>query len=61
MVRGNRREFIFHDDDDRRFFLSSLFEACAMTGWQVYTWVLMGNNSHLFIETPEPNRHAGMG
>ena len=24
MARGNRRETIFHDDDDRRFFLATL-------------------------------------
>jgi putative transposase len=24
MARGNRREDIFHDDDDRRFFLHTL-------------------------------------
>ena len=27
MARGNRRETIFHDDDDRRFFLATLSEA----------------------------------
>jgi REP element-mobilizing transposase RayT len=61
MARGNRREAIFHDDDDRRFFLATLSEACAMTGWRVHAWVLMGNHYHLFIETPEPNLVAGMG
>lgn len=60
MARGNRRETIFHDDDDRRFFLATLSEACAMTGWRVHAWVLMGNHYHLFIETPEPNLVAGM-
>jgi REP element-mobilizing transposase RayT len=60
MARGNRRESIFHDDDGRRFFLSTLSEACAMTGWRVHTWVLMGNHHYLFIETAEPNRVAGM-
>jgi REP element-mobilizing transposase RayT len=60
MARGNQRESIFHDDDDRRFFLSTLSEACAMTGWRVHTWVLMDNHYHLFIETPEPNLVAGM-
>lgn len=53
MARGNRRETIFHDDDDRRFFFATLSEACAMTGWRVHAWVLMGNHYHLFIETPE--------
>jgi hypothetical protein len=33
----------FHDDDGRRFLLSTLSEACAMTGWRVHTWVLMAN------------------
>ena len=35
-------------------------EACAMTGWRVHAWVLMGNHYHLFIETPEANLVAGM-
>lgn len=60
MARGNRREDIFHDDDDRRFFLHTLSQACDMTGWRVHAWVLMGNHYHLFIETPEPNLVAGM-
>ena len=29
MARGNRREDIFHDDDDRRFFLHTLSQACV--------------------------------
>ena len=60
MARGNRREAIFHDDDDRRFFLHTLSQACEMTGWRVHAWVLMSNHYHLFIETPEPNLVAGM-
>ena len=60
MARGNRREAIFHDDDDRRFFLHTLGQACQMTGWRVLARVLMGNHYHLFIGTPEPNLVAGM-
>jgi len=60
MARGNRREDIFHDDDDRRFFLHTLGQACEMTGWRVHAWVLMSNHYHLFIQTPEPNLVAGM-
>jgi len=48
------------DDDDRRFFLQVLSEACGMTGWQVHAWVLMGNHYHLLIETPEANLVEGM-
>ena len=60
MARGNRRERIFVDDDDRRFFLHALSQACERTSWLVHAWVLMGNHYHLFIETPEPNLVAGM-
>jgi len=60
MARGNRREPIFHDDDDQRFFLHTLAQACERTGWRVHAWVLMGNHYHLFIQTPEPNLVAGM-
>jgi putative transposase len=60
MARGNRREAIFLDAADRRFFLQALEKACAMTGWRVHAWVLMGNHYHLLIETPEPNLVAGM-
>lgn len=60
MARGNRREPIFHDDEDRRFFLHTLSQACERTGWRVHAWVLMGNHYHLFLQTPEPNLVAGM-
>ena len=60
MARGNRRGAIYVDDDDRRFFLGTLAEACGMTGWRVHAWVLMGNHYHLLIETPEPNLVEGM-
>jgi REP element-mobilizing transposase RayT len=60
MARGNRREAIFIDDDDRRYFLKAVSEACGMTGWRVHAWVLMTNHYHFFIETPEPNLVNGM-
>ena len=33
MNRGDRRESIFHDDQDRRCFLDTLGEAREKTGW----------------------------
>ena len=60
MARGNRREAIFLDDEDRRFFLKAVGEACAMTGWLVHAWVLLGNHYHLLIETPAANLVDGM-
>jgi len=41
MARGNRRQGIFVDDDDRRFFLQCLGEVCEKTGWRVHAWVLI--------------------
>ncbi len=60
MARGNRRETIFLDDEDRLIFLHTLGEACERTGWRVHAWVLMGNHYHLMIETPEANLVDGM-
>ena len=60
MAPGNRREVIFAAEDDRHFFLKTLGEAYAMTGWRVHAWVLMSNHYHLLIETPEPNFVVGM-
>ena len=34
MNRGDQREDIFRDDEDRQKFLSTLGEACAKTEWQ---------------------------
>src|SRR5438105_6821022 len=58
--RGDRREAIFEDDEDRREFIGTLGEACARTGWRVHAFVLMSNHYHLLVETPEANLVAGM-
>jgi len=47
MNRGDRREEIFKDDQDRERFLETLGETCAKTGWQVQALCLMGNHFHL--------------
>ena len=60
IARGNRRELIFHDEEDRRTFLRTFGEACGMTGWRVHAWVLMSNHYHLLIETPSANLVNGM-
>lgn len=60
MNRGDRREDIFRDDEDRQGFLTTLGEACAKTDWQVQALCLMPNHFHLVVETPRPNLAAGM-
>jgi putative transposase len=60
MNRGDRREAIFEDEQDRYRFLATLGQACEKTGWQVHAYCLMENHFHLVIETPQPNLVAGM-
>ena len=60
MNRGDRREPIFKDDEDRRCFLETLGQCCGKTGWQVHAYCLMPNHFHLVIETPQANLVAGM-
>jgi hypothetical protein len=36
MNRGDRREAIFEDDEDRQRLLQTLTEGCEKTGWQVH-------------------------
>src|SRR5438067_1544611 len=60
MNRGDRREDIFCDDNDRRRFLETLDEACQKTSWQIHAFCLMTNHFHVVLETPQANLVAGM-
>ncbi len=64
MARGNRREAIFLADTDRQFFLDTLAEACAMTGWRAHAWVLMSSRAaerdRLAVGEPEARRGGAL-
>ena len=60
LCRGDRREAIFFDDEDRQGFLATLGEVCERTGFVVHSYVLMDNHYHLLLETPAGNLVAGM-
>jgi putative transposase len=45
MNRGDRREAVFRDDQDRKCFISTLGEACQKTGWEVH-------DGHLELDRP---------
>ncbi len=60
MNRGDRRQAIFVDDQDRRLFLATLTACCEKTGWQVLAYCLMTNHFHLVIQTPQANLVEGM-
>ena len=50
MNRGDQREAIFRDDEDRQKLLATLGEACQKTEWQVHAYCLMSNHFHLVVE-----------
>lgn len=60
MARGNGRQDIVRDDDDRRRLRDDLARAVARCSWRVYAFVLMSNHLHLVLKTPEPNLARGM-
>lgn len=58
--RGDGREDIFIDDDDRALFLHIVSTACERFNWCVHAYCLMDNHYHLVIETPDANLSKGM-
>ena len=58
--RGNARQPIFLDDEDRRAFLERLGEVVDSHHWDCHCYCLMTNHFHLLVETPEPNLSRGM-
>lgn len=59
-ARGNRRQPIFLDDDDRRKFLEIVGIVVEKRGWHCHAYCLMPNHYHLLVKTPTPDLSAGM-
>jgi putative transposase len=55
MNRGNRRATIFHDNEDRLFFLDKLWTYCARFCVELDSYALMDSHFHLFLCTHEAN------
>ncbi len=55
MNRGNRREDIFFDDEDRNKFCEILGKVKERYKIIIYSFVLMTNHYHLLMETPLGN------
>ena len=58
--RGNRREDIFLDEEDREAWLSALSLVCDRFNWVVHAYCQMTNHYHLVVEMVEGNLSAGM-
>jgi len=59
-ARGDRREAIFEDGQDRSTFLVTLEQVINQFNWTCYAWCLMDNHYHLLIQTPDGNLSKGM-
>ena len=59
-ARGNRKQAIYVDDEDRVVYLRILGEVVRRQRWRCLAYCLMKNHVHLLIETPEPNLGSGM-
>ncbi len=60
MARGNGRQDIVRDDDDRQRLQDYLGRAVVRCSWRVYAFAIMSNHFHLVLKTPEPNLARGM-
>lgn len=58
--RGDRREAIFEDNEDRLIFLHTLAEVVERFNWLCHAYCLMTNHYHLLVETPDGNLSKGM-
>ena len=59
-TRGNARQDIFLDDEDRLGFLKILQDVVARYNWVCHAYCLMSNHYHLLVETPDANLSRGM-
>jgi REP element-mobilizing transposase RayT len=60
MARGNGRQDIVRDDDDRDRLQQELGRAAVRCGWEVYAFVILSNHLHVVLKTPQPNLARGM-
>lgn len=60
VARGNNRQDIFVDGDDRKTFVDLLGGAVTRREWVHLSLCLMSNHFHSIVRTPEPDLSAGM-
>jgi putative transposase len=59
-ARGNAREDIYRDDEDRQQFLKLLQNMVNRHDWYCHAYCLMDNHYHLLVETNTPTLSKGM-
>ena len=59
-ARGNDKQTIYFDEQDKIRFFKFLGKTVEQYRWLCHGYCLMTNHYHLLIETPEPNLARGM-
>jgi len=59
-ARGNDRQLVFWDDEDRLRYLKGLCDVVWRQRWRCFAFCLMDNHLHLLVQTPEANLGDGM-
>ena len=59
-ARGNGKQAIYLDDEDRHTYLRMLGAVVAKRNWRCLAYCLMPNHVHLLVETPGANLGIGM-
>ena len=59
-TRGNDRQAIFRDDEDRRHYLALLASVVETEGLRCLAYCLMTNHVHLLVEVPRENLPRAM-
>ncbi|MCB1957106.1 MAG: transposase [Rhodocyclaceae bacterium] len=58
--RGDRREDIYREGQDRETWLAVFGDVCARFNWRCHAYCLMSNHYHLVVETTDMNLSRGM-
>jgi putative transposase len=58
--RGDRREAIYRNEQDRADWLQVLGEVCSRFNWRCHAYCEMTNHYHFVVETPDANLCEGM-
>ncbi len=58
--RGDRRDDIYDNDEDRESWLDVFGNTCKRFNWRCHAYCLMDNHYHIVLETAEANLSKGM-